>query len=49
MARSRKEIIEEIVIKRHDLHKEEAEQFLATLETFYEPVINYIIKLGEFK
>lgn len=49
MARNRKEIIEDILIKRADLSKEEAEQYLATLETFCELVINYTIKHGEFK
>lgn len=47
MARSRKKIIEDIIIKRPDLSKEEAEQYLATLETFCELVINYTMKHGE--
>ena len=49
MVRSRKEIIEDIKKKRPELSDEEAEQYLATLETFCELVINYTMKHGEFE
>ena len=48
MARSRKEIIEDIKIKRHEMSDNEAELYVTSLETFCELVINYTIKHGEF-
>ena len=47
MAKSRKEIIEEIKKKRPELSDEEALHLLETLETYCELVINYTLKNGE--
>lgn len=47
MAKSRQEIIEDIKIRRPELSDEEALQFLETLETYCELVINYTLKNGD--
>jgi len=48
MEKTRNEIIEKIKRIRPNLSEEEAKQYLETLETFCELVINYTIKHGEF-
>jgi hypothetical protein len=49
MARTRDEIIKDIKIKRPDLTNDEAKQYLETLETFCELVINYTMKHGDLE
>ena len=48
MEKTRNEIIEKIKRLRPNLSEEEAKQYLETLETYCELVINYTMKHGEF-
>jgi hypothetical protein len=49
MEKTRNEIIEKIKRLRPNLSEEEAKQYLETLETYCELIINYTMKHGDLE